>query len=243
MRGVLGAGLLGFVAASSLVVGAALGSVQHLAKRTVGLVMGFGAGALISAVSFELVEEAIALGGTLALTAGLALGALVYFFAARSLERMAKTRGEVGDEETSGLEITVGAGLDGIPESVILGTSLVGGGSVPLAFFAAVLVSNLPEGIAAGSDLSAGGEPRRRIVLRFLWIALASGVAAALGYALFDGLDPRALAVVQAFAAGGLLTMVMDRMAPEAFADAGLLSGLIAVAGFELAFLLSNGTG
>ncbi len=77
-------------------------------------------------------------------------------------------------------------------------------------------------------------------MLRFLAIAVASGLAASLGFALFDSLQPEALAFVQAFAAGGLLTMVMDTMTPEAFREAGPLSDLIAVAGFELAFLLSN---
>jgi zinc transporter, ZIP family len=236
---VLQAGLIGFAAAGTLVVGAVIGSFAHLSDRTVGLVMGFGAGALISAVSFELVEEAIATGGTAVLTAGLAAGALVYFVATRLLDRATRSRGQ-GASESSGLAITVGAAIDGIPESLILGTSLIGGASVPLAFFAAVAISNLPEGISAGADLSEAGEARARIVVRFLAIATASGLAAALGFALFDSLQPEALAFVQAFAAGGLLTMVMDTMAPEAFREAGPLSGLIAVAGFELAFLLSN---
>jgi zinc transporter, ZIP family len=237
----LHAGLIGFLAASSLVLGAWLGTVLHLHKRTLGLVMAFGAGALISAVSFELVEEAIARGGTNVLTAGLAGGALTYFFATRALARMSAARGHGGGGgEASGLAITVGAAIDGIPESVILGTSLIGGGSVSIAFLAAVLISNLPEGISAASDLKRAGDTQKAILLRFVWIALASGIAAALGYLLFDHFDPSALALVQAFAAGGLLTMVMDTMAPEAFDEAGLLSGLIAVAGFELAFLLSN---
>jgi ZIP family zinc transporter len=229
---VLQAGLIGFAAAATLVVGAAIGSFARLSDRVVGLVMGFGAGALISAVSFELVEEAISRGGTTA-------GALVYFVASHLLDRLARSRGQAASE-ASGLAITVGAAIDGIPESLILGTSLIGGASVPLAFFAAVAISNLPEGISAGADMSQAGEPRARIVVRFLAIAAASGVASALGFALFDSLKPEALAFVQAFAAGGLLTMVMDTMAPEAFREAGPLSGLIAVAGFELAFLLSN---
>lgn len=235
----LQAGLIGFAAAATLVVGAAIGSFARLSDRVVGLVMGFGAGALISAVSFELVEEAISRGGTTVLTAGLAAGALVYFVASHLLDRLARSRGQAASE-ASGLAITVGAAIDGIPESLILGTSLIGGASVPLAVFAAVAISNLPEGISAGADMSQAGEPRARIVVRFLAIAAASGVASALGFALFDSLKPEALAFVQAFAAGGLLTMVMDTMAPEAFREAGPLSGLIAVAGFELAFLLSN---
>lgn len=129
----LRAGSFGFIAAASLILGAWLGAVLHLSTRSLGLVMGFGAGALISAISFELVEKAI-VDGTPLLTFGLASGALVYFVAARLLVRAATRRGDMDSSEASGLAITVGATLDGIPESVILGTSLIGGGPVPLAF-------------------------------------------------------------------------------------------------------------
>jgi ZIP family zinc transporter len=237
---VLRAGLIGFLAAGSLILGAWLGATVQLSKRTLGLVMGFGAGALISAVSFELVEEAIRLGDTPTLTLGLAGGAFVYFFATRSLGRRAVSDKAGRPAASSGAAFTIGAAIDGIPESVILGVSLIGGASVPLAFFVAVAVSNVPEGVAAAADLSSAGTRRASILLRFLWIALASGAAAALGFLIFDEFDTRALALVEAFAAGGLLTMIMDTMAPEAFDDAGPLSGLIAVAGFELAFMLSK---
>lgn len=234
------AGILGFIAAASLVLGAGIGVALKVPKRTHGLVMGFGAGALLSAAAFELVEEAIARGGTISLTVGLASGAVVYFVATRILSRVAASRGDAGAAQASGLAITVGAAIDGLPESVILGTALIGGARVPLAFFVAVLVSNVPEGVSAAADLRRGGDARTAIVLRFLWIAVASAVAAGVGFAVFDGFGPGPLALVQSFAAGGLLTMVMDTMAPEAFDDAGPLSGLVAVAGFELAFLLSN---
>jgi ZIP family zinc transporter len=240
MPTMLRAGALGFLAAATLVLGAWIGTKAQLSKRNLGLVIGFGAGALISAVSFELVDEALATGGTRTLTLGLAGGALLYFFASRAVTRISAARGTGAADSASGLSITIGAAIDGIPESVILGVSLIGGGRVPSSFFVAVLVSNLPEGISAATDLRRGGEPPKTIILRFLWIAIASGAAAAIGFVLFDHLDPRALAFVQAFAAGGLLTMVMDTMAPDAFEEAGPLSGLIAVAGFELAFLLSS---
>jgi ZIP family zinc transporter len=239
---VLQAALLGFVASASLILGAWLGKVAKPSTRTVGLVMGFGAGALISAVSFELVAESIDLGGAVSLTLGLAGGAITFFVADLLIDRAGGQgrKQHVGKDEGTGLAIVAGAALDGIPESIILGVSLIGGGSVSLAFLAAVLVSNLPEGVGAASSLSRAGVPTRKILLGFLAISIASGLAAAVGYLVFDSLQPRALAIVQAFAAGALLTMVMDTMAPEAFDDAGMWSGLVAVAGFELAFLLSE---
>lgn len=238
----LRAAVFGFIASASLILGAWLGGVLRPSRHVVGLVMGFGAGALISAVSFELVAEAIDTGGAVSLTLGLAGGALTFFVIDLLIDRAGGKgrKRHAGDDEGSGLAIVAGAALDGIPESVILGVSLIGGASIPLAFFAAVLVSNLPEGIGAASSLARAGVRSRRVLLGFLAISVASAVAAAIGYVVFDTLQPSALAVVQAFAAGALLTMVMDTMAPEAFGDVGMWSGLAAVAGFELAFLLSE---
>ena len=232
----------GFLASSTLIVGAWVAYRFDVSDRTLGLVMGFGAGALISAVSFELVEEALEDGGTVLLTIGLAAGSLVYFVADLLVDRAggAERKRLVSDQAGSGKAIAVGAALDGIPESVILGVSLIGGGTVSLSFLAAVVISNVPEGVASAASFARAGRPPRVIVRVFLLIALACGAAAAIGYAAFDSLAPEALAVVRSFAAGALLTMTMDSMAPEAFRDAGPLSGLMAVAGFELAFLLSK---
>ncbi len=238
----LAAGLWAFLASSTLFVGAWAAYRFHPSDRVVGLVMGFGSGALISAVSFELVEDALDDGGTTLLTAGLVAGALVYFVADLLVDRAggADRKRTSARSTGSGKAIAIGAALDGIPESIILGVSLVGGGQVSLAFFAAVIISNLPEGVASAASFIRAGEPSRTILRAFTLIAVASGVAAALGYALFDTFPPSGIATVKAFAAGALLTMVMDSMAPEAFRDAGPVSGLAAVAGFELAFLLST---
>jgi ZIP family zinc transporter len=241
---VLLAAFWGFLASSTLIVGAWSAYRFEISDRVLGLVMGFGAGALISAVSFELVEDALEDGGTTLLTLGLVVGALVYFVADLMVDRAGggERKRLVSDRVGSGKAIAVGAALDGIPESIILGVSLIGGGTVSLSFLAAVVISNLPEGVASAASFSRAGRPPKEILGVFLLIALACGAAAAIGFAVFDSFDPGALATVRAFAAGALLTMTMDSMAPEAFRDAGPLSGLMAVAGFELAFLLSKTT-
>lgn len=221
------------LAASTLLVGAWLGIVWNASQRAIGLVMGFGAGALIASVSFELTEEAFDRAGGVPLAVGLAAGALTYFVGDLLIDRMGD-----GSDQTA-LALLLGAGLDGIPESLIIGLSLTLGGTVETAFLVSVAVSNIPEGLASASAQHRAGEPTGPILARWAVIVAMSAVFGAIGFAVFDELPARAVAVTQAFAAGALLTMVMDTMAPEAFRDAGRLTGLIAVAGFALAFFLS----
>jgi zinc transporter, ZIP family len=232
---VLSAAAWAGLAASTLLIGAVLAMVYHASRRVVGLVMGFGAGALIASVSFELTEESFNLSGRVPLVLGLTLGALTYFVGDKLIERIGPTQAP-GDD---GLSLLLGATLDGIPESLIIGLSLLSGGSVEVAFLVSVAVSNLPESFASASQEHAAGVATRTILLRWLAVVLVSAVFGALGFLLFDDLSPSAVGFTQAFAAGALLTMVMDTMAPEAFGDAGPTTGLIAVAGFAFAYFLS----
>jgi ZIP family zinc transporter len=239
---VLSAALWAAAAASTLVIGAWLGATMDASPRLVGLVMGFGAGALISSVAFELTEEAFALAGTLTLTLGLAAGSLAFFIGDAKVDRMGgagrkHAGGETGDASGA---LLLGATLDAIPESLILGLSLVGGGSPSMAFFVAVAISNIPEGFASAAGARKRGERVGQIVPKWLVVVAISAVAGALGYLAFD--DPRGngIAFTHAFGAGALLTMVMDTMAPEAYREAGPLTGLVAVAGFAFAFLLGQ---
>lgn len=230
------------VAAATLVLGAAAGCVFQASARTIGLVMAFGAGALIAAVSFELTQDAFELAGGLTLSIGLALGALSFFIGNLLITRAGgghrKRAHSEGDSVAAALFF--GAVLDGIPESLIIGLSLLTGGSVELAFMVSVAVSNIPEGFASGTARHRAGERTAAIILRWAIVVGVAAVFGAIGYGLFAELPVRAAAVTEAFAAGALLTMVMDTMAPEAFRDAGPTTGLVAVAGFAFAFLLGT---
>jgi ZIP family zinc transporter len=230
-----------FLAASALLVGAAAGLALKVSRTVVGLALAFGAGALFSAVAYELTAEAFERGGVQLLTAGLAAGAVTFFVGNRLLTARGKARGQAtvkhGDQG-HGLSIVLGAMLDGIPESVVLGASLLGGGAVSPAFLVAVLLSNVPEGFSASVDLKAEGRSPRWILGLWLLVVLVSASSAALAFFLFDEMGP-AVPFGQAFAAGGLLTMLVDTMIPEAFEDGGDLAGLVTVLGFTLAFLLS----
>ena len=195
----------------------------------------FGAGALLSAVSFELVQTAVTRAAPATLAAALALGALAYYAGDRWLDREA---GSTTDRGARGRALLLGATLDGVPESFILGLSLASGGDLGLAFFVAVLVSNFPEGMASAAEMAEGpGGGRRRILLTWLMVVAASAVAAAAG-AVAAMVTAASGALAQAFAAGALLTMLMDDLIPEARERAGIGAGLLGVLGFAVAFAL-----
>jgi zinc transporter, ZIP family len=227
---------------AALIVGALGALWLRLTPRVVGTVMALGAGVLISAVAFDLVEEAADTAhGERGVALGLAAGALTFFAGDTYIDRMGganRKRMEGAQQDGSGLAIVLGAVLDGIPESIVLGLTLLGGGGVSVAFVAAVFISNLPEGLAASSGMRASGWSSGGILALWTGITLVSGLAALAGYGLFDTASAGTLAVVLAFAGGAVLTMLADTMMPEAFAKAGPLAGLFTTAGFAVAFAL-----
>jgi zinc transporter, ZIP family len=235
---VLEAGFWGFVGGSSLLAGAAIGYFAPIHDRALGLVMGFGAGALISAMAFELTEDAFALGGADTVAAGLAAGALTYFAGDRYLESMGGDDGEEPSQRAS-IGLTLGAVLDGIPESAVIGITLLEGGEVGIAFLAAVFISNLPESLAASADMR-GAYRFRHVLTIWTLVVAASTIAAALGFGLLDGASGDSIGFINAFAGGAVLTMLADDMIPEAYRRSRDWAGLATVLGFALAYLLST---
>jgi len=231
--------LWGGIAAASLLIGYVL-SGRGLSNRSIGIVMGFGAGALISAIAYELVPESALVGW--GMLVAFALGALAFFLGdwlvdRRGGENRKNIAGHQGD--SSGAAIFIGTLLDNVPESIVLGMSIVGGGSVSLAFLAAVFVSNLPEGVAGSINLEAAGHSRRSIFWMWLILVIVSAACAGLGYALIRWLPGVDGLYTQAFAAGAMLTMLADAMMPEAFEHGGMLVGLFTVLGFIAAATLA----
>jgi ZIP family zinc transporter len=233
---VLEAVFWGLIGGLALVLGAliALLRSQPIPPRAIGFVMAFGAGVLISAVAFDLTEEAIAIGGGGAAAFGLGVGALTYFGGDRII-RGGEPQGDADDPRG----IVLGALLDGIPESAAIGLTLISGGGVSASFIVAVFISNLPESIAASSQLEQR-HSRSWILLLWIGIALASALAAGLGYQLLGGASDNAVAFVKAFAGGAILCMLADTMVPQALKKSGDRVGLVTVLGFALAALLST---
>ncbi len=226
----------GLIGGLALVLGAliALLPSRPIPSRAIGFVMAFGGGVLISAVSFDLTEEAIDIGGGLSAALGLGAGALTYFAGDRLVDR-----GGSGDGDDDPKGIVLGALLDGVPESAAIGLTLLSGGGVSVSFIAAVFISNLPESIAASAELE-GQHSRRWIIGLWLGIALVSALAAGLGYQLLGDASDDVVAFVKAFAGGAILCMLADTMVPGALRKAGTSVGLVTVLGFALAALLTT---
>lgn len=228
----------GMVSTSSLVLGGLIGITLPIGKRPLGLIMGFGAGVLISAVAYDLVFESIETGkGTGGPTLGLALGALTFFFADRIISTMgASDRKAINPAAGSALVIPMllGIMLDGIPESLVIGLGILEGGTVSVAMLVAVFISNLPEAIAGTSGMRSSGWSTMNILALWVAIAVFCAFATVAGYSLFGGASPFVLAFVQAFAAGAILTMLANSMMPEAFEHGGTLTGLVTVLGFAV---------
>ena len=218
----------GALAASSLVVGALIGLARQWPRRAIGLVLGFGAGALISAVSFELAEEGVKLAGALPVALGLGVGAITYYLASI---RVASLGG--------GAALALGAFLDGIPEQMVLGIGLAGGASVSAGLLAAIFVSNLPEAIGGATDMRRHTDDGRKVALAWLAIASLCTLATALGYAIADAASDELQGAINGFAAGALLVMLVDSMIPEATEEAGRTTGLVTALGFAVAAGLS----
>ena len=218
------------LAASSLVLGELLGVAREWPARAIGLVLAFGAGALISAVSFDLAEEGVAIGGEGSVALGLAAGALTYFLLDRKLERPGR-----GGTSGAGRALALGALLDGIPEQMVLGIGVAAGEGVGVGLLVAIFVSNLPEAVGASSDMRAAGQPSRTVRRLWLTIAAVCAIAGVAGYALADATSGNTRAAIRGFAAGALLVMLVDSMVPEATRKAGRPAGLVTALGFAVA--------
>jgi zinc transporter, ZIP family len=232
----------GALGSSALLVGALIAYLFEPSRGFIAVVMALGTGVLIGSVSFELIEEALKT-ATVARTAFLVLlGAGVFTLGDWILER--RGGGERKDPngaqaDGSAVAIVLGSVLDGIPESFVLGlTVLLGEVSIPL--LAGIVLSNLPEGISSSSGLRVAGWPRGRVIRMWSAVVVVSALSAAAGYALLDPTSGLMGALAQAFAAGALLAMLADTLLPEAYAVEGLWTGLLVVAGFAASIALAS---
>ncbi|MGY1781405.1 ZIP family metal transporter [Geodermatophilus sp. SYSU D01036] len=252
MPDVIEAGLWGLLGGAALVLGALVAWFVRVPQAVIASVMAFGSGVLISAVAFDLMEEAADTGGLGPTAIGFIGGAVAYLAANAALARRGarhrKRSGGTGTEQQpsegeqggSGAAIAVGALLDGVPESVVLGLGLLGGGAVSAPVLAAVFISNVPEGLSSAAGMKASGRSAGYVFGVWGGIALASGLAALVGYAALGGAPPEAIAVITAVAAGAILTMIADTMIPEAFERTRTWTGLITATGFLVAFAIER---
>jgi ZIP family zinc transporter len=234
----------GALAASSLLIGAVIALVVPIGSRTIGLIMGFGAGVLISAVAFDLVEDSYELaGGGAVVGLGLLAGCLTFSAGNYVIGKMGGSRRKshkgvtpTGSEGEGGLAIVLGTVLDGVPESMVIGLTLVGGESIGVAYLAAVFLSNLPEGISATQGLRTSGWSTPNLLRLWLLVIFVSACASLAGYVFLDTASPDVVAFVQSFAGGAILTMLADTMMPEAYEHSRNAVGVVTTLGFTLAY-------
>jgi zinc transporter, ZIP family len=248
----LEAGLWGLLGGGALVLGALVAWFVRVPQVVIASVMAFGSGVLISAVAFDLMTEAADTGGLPATAVGFIGGALAYLAANAALARrgarhrkrsgMAPDAAQPSEDEQqgSGAAIAVGALLDGVPESVVLGMGLLSGGTVSASVLAAVFISNVPEGMSSAAGMKRSGRSARYVFGVWIGIAVISGLSALVGYTTLGSASPQLIAVITAVAAGAILTMVADTMIPEAFEKTILWTGVITTVGFLVAFAIER---
>ncbi|WP_408097096.1 ZIP family metal transporter [Peredibacter sp. HCB2-198] len=242
------AGFWGWLAGSALLIGACMGYFIELPQKVISAVMAFGSGVLISAICFELMDKGVQGGHFLYPSIGFLGGAIIYTMAAKMVNsRGGKHRKRSHDlqpreEEDggSGTAIAIGALLDGIPESIVIGLTILSGGSVSLVAVFAIFLSNLPEGISSSSGMKKAGRSKKYVFSLWLGIALISGIASIAGYTLFGHLGDNVIGLIMCLAAGAMLAMIVTTMIPEAYEEDRDWSGIITVLGFLVSFMASH---
>ncbi len=237
--------LYGLAASSALVIGAALGVRWEAPRRVTGVLLAFASGALISALAFELFEEAFALGGAVRSGLGLLAGAVTFVAVDAALDRYVAGHSGAESREVAGEGARGGVGwallaavtLDGVPENVALGVSLVEGASLTL--LVAIFFSNLPESLVGAQAMRGEGRSRRTVMLTWLTCAVLLALAVVLGRAVAAGLSHEVLAVALGFAGGAVLASLADTLMPEAFEHGRPLNAVATAAGFFLSFVLA----
>ena len=217
---------LGTLAQASLLLAGLLVCWVTVPSRLVGVLAGFGAGALIAAVSFDLISEAEQL-ESWEFALWMLIGVAIFLGGDYLVERRFGSEGAGG-----AMGIVVGSVVDGVPESIIFGIQVATGFPISLPFLAAVFVSNIPQAIAPSADLAASGWSPARLGRLWLLVVLACGVGAALGFLAADQSSAITGDRMAALAAGGILAMLTNSLMPFAFERAGALAGAATVVGF-----------
>jgi ZIP family zinc transporter len=232
----------GAFGAAALLVGALIAYLLSPSRRVIAVVMALGTGLLIGSVAFELIDEALESQTVFWVACSVLVGAVVFTVGDWLLSRGGggERKDATGAQsEGSPLAIVLGSVLDGIPESFVLGLTVLQGG-VSMSLLAGVVLSNLPESMSSSAGLKAAGWPQGRVLAMWSAVVLVSALSAAAGFAMLDPASGQTGAMVQAFAGGALLAMLADTLLPEAYVVEGALTGFLVVAGFAISLALSG---
>lgn len=225
-----------------LVIGAYLGSFFHFNKKVIGFISALGAGAMIAALTSGLMEESFRLGGFDNSIIGFIAGGLIFIIGDLIIIKIGG-RGHkkfYDVENSTGWGIVLGAMLDGIPESIALGISILLNPTVGLLVLVGIFASNFPEGISSAFDLRVQKKSIKEIMLTWIVVAVICFVFVILGYTIFSGFSPSTVATFESLAAGAILAMLASTMMPEAYKEGGLNSSFATVIGFVIIFIISK---
>ncbi|WP_046173503.1 ZIP family metal transporter [Domibacillus indicus] len=234
----------GGVSGSAVLLGALAALFFPIQKKIIGYIMAFGTGVLIGAASYELLGESVENGGFLATGAGFLAGALVFTLLDMAISKNgAKKRKRShaqGSDQGSGLAIFIGTVMDAIPESIMIGASLLAGQGVSLLLVIAIFISNVPEGLSSTTGLLKSGYTKKKIFILWITVLIISAASAGAGYAFLGGASAAVMAAIAAFAGGGIIAMAGSTMMPEAFEEGGPVVGFMAALGLFVSLLLNE---
>ena len=246
--------LFGLLGSSALVIGGTLGAYWRAPTQVTGVMLAFASGTLISALCFELFPEAVEFGGLLISAVGLVTGGLVFVLINTWLDRRVAGRDDDADLEDAkaeqrekvqqasrgvGFALLAAVTLDGVPENLALGVSLVGG--TGFALLIAVFASNFPEALVGAVAMRDEGRPPAFAITIWSITAVLLTIAVVLGRGALAGVDERALSFALSFAGGAVLASVADTLMPEAFEHGRPFNSFATAAGFFVSFVLAGG--
>lgn len=234
--------IFGILSVLPLIIGAILGAFLNIKEKYLGAISAFGAGALIAALTFGLMEESFKLGGLDNAIVGFVIGSLAFVLGDWVIIRIGGRghRRFYDVESSTGWGIVFGAILDGIPESIALGIGLLLNRTVGILVLVAIILANLPEAISSAYDLKKIKKSKREIILTWTTVAFVSLIFVILGYTVFAQISESWTATFQSFAAGAILAMLAVTMMPEAYKESGIGAAVGTMLGFLIIFVLSK---
>jgi zinc transporter, ZIP family len=237
--------LFGVLSSSALVIGGVIGAYWRAPERVTGVLLAFASGLMISALAFDLFQEAYELGGSARAGIGLIVGAgtfvvvnslLDHYVADASAEQREKV--EEGASSGVGFALLAAVVLDGAPENLALGVSLIEEASVTL--LVAIFAANIPEALVGAGAMRDAGRSRRYVISLWCLTALVLAPAVVIGRVALGGVADETLAFVLAFAGGAVLAALADTLMPEAFEHGRPWNSFATAGGFFLAFVLAG---
>lgn len=233
----------GGISGSAALIGALLALLLPIKKTTIAYIMSFGTGILIGAAAYELLGHSVHEAGIKATSIGFITGAVVFtlfdLFISKQGGENRKRSGE-NSPSNSGLAIFAGTVMDAVPESIMIGASLIEKQSVSWLLVIAIFISNIPEGISSTTGLKNSGYSTKRILFLWGFVFMISSLSSLGGFTFLQEASPNMTAMIASFAGGGIIAMVASTMMPEAFQEGGPLVGLITALGLLTSLALDS---